>query len=544
MNGLNEKEFGVLLDKCLEGSASPSEEARVIDAARFSEELKAVLIEQLGEDIALKCMARDDDAFAAGFRNVICRKGKTEVFAVGFRKKAERAAPRRKRARGLPRFVYWAAAACVLAVIGLYSLTRRPSPTGPTEITTASLTESQKKLVESAAGPRTTDDLWNLRELAHAACREELERGSECDLRRFCLFGITSSLTANPKTDGQCDDLRFLVDAASSSPGEKTALSPLLDSLSPIGVAEAGQDGGPLPADHERMRAGYAAARKAASERYYDRWNAHISALIQESGKRGQTALRDAYLFELFYVTFYERGLASKALNRYRYAEEKGELPEGPCTDYFRKLLPEIERMAERERKLESNVTFRAASFEQGRKSRWRIQKPGSKRSEVPGMLRDYGAIAQLNDEVPFAVVQLGNRRFSEAVLTCQVRLISRGKGAVEHPRAGNYVMFPNAKSNFGQTSILFEGQWAWIRTRFKYVGGGAWTITSWGQTEGFQPYDFRSVPEKDLSKTSKMLVSTSREQSLDDLPETGILMLATKHTAAEWRALSLEIIK
>ena len=144
MSTLNEKEFGILLDKCLEGSASPDEEARVVDAARSSEEMKTVLIEQLGEDIALKCLARDGDAFAAGLRDVICRRGKTEVFAVGFRKKAERVTPRRRRVQPSRKYFYWAAAACVLAAIGLYAIVQRPIPSRPAAVRTASLTESPK----------------------------------------------------------------------------------------------------------------------------------------------------------------------------------------------------------------------------------------------------------------------------------------------------------------------------------------------------------------------------------------------------------------
>jgi hypothetical protein len=275
-------------------------------------------------------------------------------------------------------------------------------------------------------------------------------------------------------------------------------------------------------------------------------WQKHMSSLIELAGKRGWDDLYDILTFEQMYVTYYQRGLASPVLER-----RQGEPPaagDPAFRDYLdHTLLPLIEWSAAREKALAENVTFEITATEFPRNSRWTALEPGEppKVSADPWMRM--GEVTQHKVDAPFAMAQLGEYTFSEAIFTAQVKVHEIAKGREKEARLGEYILFDpeESDSNMGTMTVKpAPNQWIWVRVHFTYQGDGAWRFLTWARAEGGQPHDFRSLRDEDIPEDAWVLEDYSPDAGLGPLPERAAIALGTKYMSATWRALGLEIVR
>ncbi|MBN1673421.1 MAG: FecR domain-containing protein [Kiritimatiellae bacterium] len=90
---MNRPDFELILDKCLEGTATPEEEAQAATAARQSSELNDTLLRELGIHAALASFRHDDSAFADAFMSRITRSGQSDAFAARVRERFDEQEP-------------------------------------------------------------------------------------------------------------------------------------------------------------------------------------------------------------------------------------------------------------------------------------------------------------------------------------------------------------------------------------------------------------------------------------------------------------------
>jgi len=86
----DEKELKELLEKCLEGTASPEEEKKVVEAARNSEEWERIVLEAAETDALLRTAGGDEETFSIEVIQNIRNKGKSGPFARVIREQIEK----------------------------------------------------------------------------------------------------------------------------------------------------------------------------------------------------------------------------------------------------------------------------------------------------------------------------------------------------------------------------------------------------------------------------------------------------------------------
>src|SRR6185436_14318601 len=113
---MDRKQFRDLVDKCLEGEASPEEQLRAVDAARASAELRAELLETASFEAALRSAGRDADSFARRMIEALGHADSQDRFARDVRRRIEGMPRDRQARRDRSTGWIWMAAASVLVV--------------------------------------------------------------------------------------------------------------------------------------------------------------------------------------------------------------------------------------------------------------------------------------------------------------------------------------------------------------------------------------------------------------------------------------------
>jgi hypothetical protein len=130
--GLEEKKFREILDRCLEGAASPNEERLLIEAAETSPDRLRDLLELASFDAALKALAIKPDEFARRIIASIGQEGHSGRFAKVMMSRLEKERLVRRpppgTTSGIPPVVWGWVAAIALIATGIWVLTPTVAP--------------------------------------------------------------------------------------------------------------------------------------------------------------------------------------------------------------------------------------------------------------------------------------------------------------------------------------------------------------------------------------------------------------------------------
>jgi hypothetical protein len=367
-------------------------------------------------------------------------------------------------------------------------------------------------------------------------------------------LGIGTSITARPRQDRQTDDLRFVLDQALRADEAARAASSEFE-LMPVAHAAVSS---PFSLEEARaIRKGYARGREEAREGFYGPWHEINAAIYLACLRRKEYRLAAVLAFELAYVTFYERGLASDVKQRMPRLQT-GDLSEVPFVRYFvENLLPVVEPLAREELRLESNIDFESrTSFGAGT---WTVGDVWEYDHGRP--LEPYYKGVKVNRATKRDTgIYFRSPRFREAIITGQAHIHTIDSSVSPNARLwGEGLFFPrkrgadwymHASSRGRAIAWNLKTRWYWFRTHYTYEGDGVWSQRSWTWLEGHQPHDLRSIdesrlpPTKATGKTPRHVTFTAFHGTTKNRPDWAVMGFKSVQAGVEWRALGLEIIR
>jgi hypothetical protein len=328
-------------------------------------------------------------------------------------------------------------------------------------------------------------------------------------------------------------------------------------------AALSGLGSGLSPGDRDTVRSAYLSARMAAEDLKYDEWHKRL-AVIGQVCKKGEDPEKvlaaELSMFELFYVTFYDRGLASAARkwsNNWLSA-----IPDDKnlrFTKYLGSVLkPEIERRAKVEDDRIAALDFRSRRVFDRRP--WRFTPGKSNRDNPMGY-----AEAHLVKPVKQEILYFAKPQFQEAVVTGQVLLRESrtptpdewhmtGCGIGRQTEGGVCDVSSVCTMGQGNTiSAAVRDRWRWFRMHADHRGNGKWFLRYWIWLEGRQPADIRSVDSGVLPPTQREhipsfdkdgITRTGHERDVLNFSPTAGAGLMGQYLTASWRAVGVEVIR
>jgi hypothetical protein len=435
---------------------------------------------------------------------------------------------RQKAQKAKPGILRWllpvaAAAAAVLLIVTAGNFYNAPAPEAPRPAALAGL-------LEKAGAAKDVSDLKAIHPEVKTAYENELARGDDCNRPALVYLGLSTAVTGNPKEDRQAEDLRFALGLAWDARGPESRAAFRFEGMR---TAEAGD----VPSAGDGFGERYAAARKAAEERYYNAWNEKLGELS------GGEAITHALLLERTYVTLYERGLAREAQS---YAKT---CRTGPAAEYVRDVLgPVIEKEVRDEERLEKAIDFRGL----------RSGPPGAIKARRDGSGPGGWLVEQTKTGGVKGQCIFSGPSFQQAVFACQVELLEEARPEwIEEHTWGSGAGFLDAKglSSFVITvepehyrRYHLAARRFWVRMHMRSMGEGFWRMSLLFCVEGEQPWGFRRMTGEELqawylrARSEGRLVG-SGAQRLKNLPDRMNLVLWTR-IAMRCRSLGLEVVK
>ncbi len=546
---MDKNTFFELLERCLDGTADPAGQQRMVAALRSSDKLRRAALRIAAMDSVLRTSLYDADAFARSFVDTISHKGETREFAVDVvhrLRKEERRADRKRARRTLPpsrtRRIPWfigtaVAAAAALLLVFFGDIFQHQQPVVPVppsgKVTLAYFREQAERA-------RTGQDLFALNELARTLYQEEVEKGAKCNLLKLVHLGITTAVTLNPREDRQVEDLRFVLSRAEKAERTASSASVLPDGLAFVSIAEAAATALSLE-DHHRFIWSYHEARKAASWKKYDLWEQHFSKARELSGGGTLSDLRDALFLEYFYVRYYERSLPC---TKDEFEKLSSAWPkDAPGRKYFESaLLEDMDRRARTHRVLAANISGNLTR--RGKPSgRWTVKTDD-------GIV----SIRQASTSPAQCSKGLDTPAFQDAILVGLHKIDEREEYTGPDTLTSFLIYFPGKETRTWGPGLArtlsdkWKDQWLWSWHRLRYIGEGKWESQSvywWEGSQPVAPWEITEFPAVSTNIVEGSMIDQSTYETSGHLPEAAEgIAFGTRKTAATWKAMTLRILK